>query len=141
MVVRLKTKRMRRYLKLVDAGFMPFEARGLSRIPFTVPYMGGLLRARHIRYTWARKKGLTDRQYAKAIRQLYLANDWIKLDKAGRRRGDPWKLLREFEDRYREKHPEYQSPGEKRRRRFRRWEGDYISKKYRSDEEAMGRGR
>lgn len=140
-MVRLKTKRMRRFKRLDSVGFVPFEARLLSKVPFTVPYMGTLIRARHIRYTWAKKKGLSERQYIKAIRQLYLANDWIKVDKAGRRRGDPWQLLRQFEDRYREKHPEYQSPGEKRRRRFRRWERDYISNKYRSDEKAMGRGR
>lgn len=116
-----KTRRQGRYNVLRKSGFQPFEARPLSRVPFNVPYMTGMLRERLRDYEAAIKKGWTQTRYEEAIKRLCKDRHWITKTRTGKRRYDPWAMLRGYENRYKEKHPEYVSPWVKRRKDFRKY--------------------
>lgn len=116
-----RTRRQNRYLALRDRGFLEFEARILSQVPFRVPYMPGLIRKRARDYSLALKQGWTKERYEASVRKDYKEKSWTKRDRLGRLVNDPWAMLREHEDRYRRKHPDYESPGEKKRKDWRKW--------------------
>jgi len=47
---------------------------------------------------------------------MYFDSKWRKRTRTGRIVYDTWAMLRDFEDKYRAKHPQYKSPWEKRRK-------------------------
>jgi hypothetical protein len=112
----LKIRRHSRYEKLRKDGFLPFEARPLSRVPSYVPYLKAMARERRDMIKKARALGTTQRQFEAQIKELYQINKWLKRNRAGKIVADPWRMLRDFQDRYKQKHPEYDSPWEKRGR-------------------------
>ena len=120
----LKTRRHNRYQALRNAGFLPFEARPLSRVPSTVPYFRQLVADRLNDVRVAKKAGVTLKQYEDKIKGQYGREGWLKRNRAGKIVADPWKMLRAFEGRYRARQPEYESPWEKRYRNLR----DFIIK-------------
>lgn len=129
-----RTRRHERYEKLRKAGFLPFEARPLSRVPIkTVPYMGKLIAERRKELVKAERQGKTRTAYENLIRAKYRENKWLK---AGKRRieSDPWRMLRDFEDQWRAKQPEYSSPWQKRQRKLR----DFIQKYERTIDKEVG---
>jgi hypothetical protein len=104
--------------------FLPFEARPLSRVPIpTVPYMKELIKERQAMYRKAieMKVGIT--KWESQIKELYKVNRWFKLNKVGKIIADPWRMFRDFGDKYRARKPEYDSPWEKRQRDFRDYQG------------------
>lgn len=127
-----KTRRQERYYRLrngygrkMPGLFLPFEARPLSRVPIKiVPYMGDLIKERQEMYRKAVQMKIGITKWESQIKELYRVNRWTKLNRAGKVIGDPWKMLRDFGDKYRARNPEYDSPWEKRQRDFR----DYQSK-------------
>ena len=105
-------------------GFMPGEARPLSRVPFKIaPYTKEMFRDRQkmVKKVNADMKGASKTAIAKElearIKKLYDTNRWTSLGKRGIYR-DPWKMLRDYEDRWRDKFPQYTSPWQPRRRDF-----------------------
>lgn len=128
----MKTRRQQRYLQLrsgygknMTGLFLPFEARSLSRVPVKiVPYMRGLIEERQEMYQKAVEMKIGITKWESQIKELYRVNRWLKLNKAGKIVADPWRMFRDFGDKYRAKKPEYDSPWEKRQRDFR----DYQSK-------------
>ena len=109
-----RTRRQQKYTKLRASGFLPFEARPLSKVPVRVcPYMKHLTKERREMFQKARAAGMTRIQWEGLIKEKYNTNKWLR---AGRIRieADPWKMLREFEDRWKDKNPQYTSPWEKR---------------------------
>lgn len=120
----LRTRRQNRYTKLRQSGFLPFEARPLSRVPFKIcPYMRQLIRDRQADFLEAKREGATRAQYENQIKEAYGKNKWLteRETKKGVKyiEADPWKMLRDYEDRFRDKHPEYESPWEPK---WRNWQ-------------------
>jgi len=110
-----RTRRQNRYLKLRTNGFLPFEARALSKVPIKgVPYMKEVINARRELLTKATEDKLSAKEYERKIKQIYIDNAFTK---AGAKRIEysPWKMLRKAEDAFKVKHPEYESPWKKRR--------------------------
>lgn len=126
-----RTRRQARYSILRSGGFLPFEAQKLSKVPFRVPYMVGMLRERLRDYERALAKKWSRTRYEAATKVMYKDRGWTKRVR-GRTVYDPWEMLRGYEDRYRDKHPEYSSPWERRRRDFRKYVRDLEAsiKKY-----------
>jgi len=118
-----RTRRQRRYFKLRELGFLKGEAFHLSKVPFRVPYMDVLMRDRFRKLQEAVRAGKSRKQFEDEIRKWYVQNYYFRMTKRGPRL-DPWKMLRDFEHAYRKAHPEYTSPWEKRRRKFR----DFMQK-------------
>lgn len=119
-----RTRRQNRYRVLRATGFLSFEAKELSKVPFRTPYFDTLIKERHKRYQAAIDRKLTRAEYERQIKTLYFDNKWRSRTKTGRIAYDPWKMLRNFEYTYRLKHPEYESPWEKRRKAWK----DFIEK-------------
>jgi hypothetical protein len=118
----LKIRRHSRYEKLRKDGFLPFEARPLSRVPSYVPYLKAMARERRDMIKKARALGTTQRQFEAQIKELYQINKWLRKNKAGKTIASPWAMFRDYGDRFRQKHPEYDSPWQKRQRRLRDFE-------------------
>ena len=118
----MKTRRQQRYTILRKAGFLPFEARPLSRVPIrTVPYMKGLIRERQDMFRRAQGDNITIDRWRSQIKELYIIDKFLSIDRKGKKVADPWAFLRDYEDRWRAKNPSYESPWEKRRRSWRRF--------------------
>ena len=115
----LKIRRHGRYLQRRNDGFLPFEARPLSRVPSYVPYLKALAQERRDMVKKAKSLGTTQRAFEAQIKELYRVNRWLKRNKAGKTVADPWAMLRDFGERFRQKNPEYDSPWEKRQRNWR----------------------
>lgn len=120
----LKTRRQSRYALLRNAGFLPFEARPLSRVPSNVPYFRQLVMDRANDARAAKARGVTRGQYEDKIKGQYRREGWLKKDRLGKVVADAWQMLRAFEDRYRARQPEYESPWEPRGRKLK----DFIAK-------------
>lgn len=88
------------------------EAFQLSKVPFSVPYMKPMVEDRLKDYRKALAQRITRSQYEKIIRDTYDKMGWI--DSKGNY--SPWSMLRDYQDRYRDKHPSYDSPWEKQRK-------------------------
>ena len=109
-----RQRRRRRYLE--QSGFLLFEADDLCTIPGYVPYFKKLVRERRAELAdWVRA-GRTMREWELRLQRLYRDNKWIRLVR-GLPAADPFKMLRDFEDDYRDRNPEYDSPWEKNKRR------------------------
>ena len=115
-----RTRRQNKYLRLRRLSFLPFEARPFSRFAFIkVPYFKGMIEDRIEMFQEAQRDGLSIRQWEARIKKFYDDNRWLK---AGKRRiqADPWKMLKDYENKYRDKHPEYTSPWEPK---WKDWKG------------------
>ena len=116
--------RQARYENLRKNGFLPFEARPLSRVPHRTPYMPQLIATRASLLARARREGWSKIRYNIAIKESYRRKGWRKLNRVGKIVNDPWQMLRDYEDRYKDKHPEYNSPWVKKQKGWR----DFTSK-------------
>ena len=122
-----KTRRETRYRALLYAGCPKWEARPLSRIPQgkAVPYMKGFIAQRKGEYDraikQANKKGLSNeafiKQWGTHIKRRYIALKWKHLK-------DRWgatvafRMLKDVKEKYKAGKKEYESPWEKRRKRW-----------------------
>lgn len=130
-----RTRRQARYQKLRNSGFLPFEARALSRVPFKIcPYMRQLISDRQETVSEAKGAGATKAQYENQIKGLYNKEKWLKQDRIGKAVADPWRMLRDYEDRWRQKQPSYTSPWEAK---YRRWK-DFYTKLERTMDKQRG---
>lgn len=119
-----RTRRQNRYQIMRAAGFLPFEARELSRVPIKTPYLDAMVKQRHKRYKDALDRKLSRAEYERQIKTMYFDSKWRSKTRTGRIKYDPWAMLRDFEHEYRYRHPEYESPWESRRKKWR----DFVSK-------------
>lgn len=121
----MKTRRQDRLVKLRAHSLLPFEARPLSRVPFKVcPYIGYMMRDRWKMFLRAKQLGTTQRQWEAQIKELYRVNGWTKRNRAGIVTADPWKMFRDYEEKFKAKYPEYESPWMKK---YRNWK-DFLAK-------------
>lgn len=112
--------RQRKYDALISAGFFPPEATEFSRTSrsgMRAPYFRRMVKSRRrtldnsIRYEWTRA------QYEAHIKKMYVENGFLKQDKLGRIRIDPWQLLRYHEEVAYRRGEEFESPWRVRIRR------------------------
>lgn len=141
--MKFKTIRQKRYDVLCFTGFTGFEARTLSRVPFRVPYILPLIKEREAEYTRAAKrakrqdlsKTAFEKKWLNFIKRRYIMKGW-------RYRGEPWgatvtfRMVKDKEFDYKRKHPEYESPWEKRRKQFK----DFLAKIERVYDEKYPKG-
>ena len=131
----MRTRRQNRYTKLRSVGFLPFEARPLSKVPFRIcPYMRQLIKDRQTDFRQAKKEGATQTQWENRIKDQYKRERWLRPDKKGKLVADSWTMLRDYEDRWRAKEPEYTSPWEKK---WRNWK-DFLGKIERTMQKQRG---
>lgn len=115
-----KTRRQTRYMLLRNSGFLKGEARPLSKVPLkTTPYMRSLVAERKAEYKKAVAAKMSQTAYEDKIKEKYDKNRWLTAGKVRIKR-DPWKMLRDYEDRWRARNPQYTSPWEKR---WKTWRG------------------
>jgi len=109
-----KIKESRRQ-QLERWGCLPFEADEWSEIKNPPPYLAKLIMYRRslkmnaIKYHW------TVTEYAKRVRDSYI-KEGLARRVAGKREAilSPWDLLRKYEDRYKDRHPSYETPTERK---------------------------
>jgi len=111
-----RPRRQLRYEKLRDSGFLPFEARALSKVPPQTPYMIDMITERRKFVKDYRTKGFSDKQIVGQLKQYYIDNEFLKHKIGKRATLDPWKMLRHWEDQYKDHMPDYTSPWQKRQK-------------------------
>lgn len=118
-------KRKSRYLYLRKRGFLPVESDILSKIPFDVPYISNIIKDRMDLYKKCIDRNMTRGEYLNYIKQLYIDKGYIKPGKGVIRANiDVWAMLRGYEDLYKQKNPEYDSPYKKKRTNW----NDFMTK-------------
>lgn len=99
-----------RYRKLTKSGlFTPEECIDFANVPFQTQYFRSILTDRRklrVRCTKA------DASFSNAISQLYNVRRWYKNGKP-----DPFMMLRHYEDLYKARYPDYESPWERKPKR------------------------
>jgi len=106
-------RRQQRMERLQGYGFTRYEARELSKVKKMPPYMQRFVASRSASFRAHRKSGKRDSVFFVRLREFYLKNGYYKQDKLGRKRVDPWQLFRAWEDRYKDSHKDYETPGKK----------------------------
>jgi hypothetical protein len=91
----------------------------MSHVPPNVAYFKTMLQERRAMYKKAVAMKIGQVKWEGQIKELYKVNKWQKLNRVGKIVADPWKMLKDFEKKYREKYPQYESPWEPRGRNFR----------------------
>jgi len=123
-----RPRRQHRYNRLVGEGFFKFEAAIISKIAFKIPYIKEMRKERRKAYRDAIKEykardlRFTKAEWQEIIKAMYIERDWLRRGKA-----DPWQMIRALEERYKDKHPEYESPPRPGRPKKKRRE-DFVSK-------------
>jgi len=120
---------------MVKNGMLDFEAAVLASIPEDVPYIKHMTDDRMALLRRALQQGLTDEQYQSLVKQQYIDRGFFKpAEGAVRARLDPYAMLRHYEDAYKARHPEWESPWKKRQRSW----GRFRTKASRTIEEQWG---
>jgi len=118
-----RPKRQARYLKLKKQGFLPFEAFALSKVPTKTPYFKMMTDDRKSAYKTAKGFKFSKREWTATITDMYKDKgfgEYIFL----RWKSDVWTMFRSWEERYRERYPDYTSPWQKKKRK----RTDFIAK-------------
>lgn len=142
----MASKRVYRALRL--AHFLPFEIREFARtvritpsgkrirvqpLPLNIPWIKDMIRERARGYRAARKAGLSNREFNEMIvEDMYAFNEL--LDDNGE--PDPWQYLRRQKEKYKDKHPDYESPYKAKKPK-----GKDFTSKYAKGLEKYERGR
>lgn len=117
-----------RYEHLRASGFLNKEAMILSKVPQNIPYVREMMSDRRFILKKAEREGYTPKDYQLEIEKLYSDNNWsnygiiagkrlLKLDASA-----IYKMLREYEERWKNEHDEFRSPWVKRQKRNRNFE-------------------
>ena len=119
-----KTRRQARYNALKKAHFTISEAKELSAVSFSVPYMKPLLIERVKEYDKFIAEGNRATMWIGYLTQTYIANGWTRQQRGGQYVPDVWTMLRAFEHTYKAKFPDYESPWRKKRKNWK----DFVAK-------------
>lgn len=118
-----RPRRQARYIRLKMIGFLPFEAYALSKVSPKVPYFRLMFDDRKGAYRTAKGFKFSKREWTATIADMYKDRGYggyIFL----RWKSDVWAYLRSWEERYRERYPDYTSPWQKKKRK----RTDFIAK-------------
>jgi len=106
--------------RLQGYGFTRYEARELSKVKKMPPYMQRLVASRAASFRAHKRSGKPDSVFFNRLREFYLRNGYYKTETAKGvpfknkvKRVDPWQLFRAWEDRYKDSHKDYETPGKK----------------------------
>lgn len=143
-----KTRQQARHNQLKRLGFLPFEALELSGLlPRTTlrverghknvmpPYVVDAIKERRDAFRSAKKMGLSRGEWIATIKDMYIDHEWFRAGKP-----DFWAMFRSWEDEWRRRHPDYESPQEFRKPRPKKTHDEYVSK-YAKGLEAYEMGR
>ena len=114
-----RTRRLTRYQILRNKGLTNFEASIISTIPLNVPFIKDLILDREYDKAQAIRNGMSEGEFVSMIKQQYIMNGFFKPAIAGRKaKLDVWAMIRDYEKKFKDKHPSYTSPWMKRRRNW-----------------------
>jgi hypothetical protein len=111
----MKKMRETREQQLIRWGFLPFEAQELRIIKNPPPYFKQLIMQRRSMRMNAKKYGWSEAEFSRRVKSVY-EKERIAKRILGRKetRYSPWDLLRKYEDRYKDRHPNYETPTAKK---------------------------
>jgi hypothetical protein len=115
--------RQKRYEMLRNKGFLPFEARALSRVPKKVPYIKSVIGERTKFRNRGEKEGWSKLKYEQEVRALYKKKGWTV---GGA--NSPWAMVKDYETKYKDKHPEYTSPWVKKQKQWKDFERKFEAR-------------
>jgi len=121
-----RSKRQKRYAYLIDRGFLPYEAQALSKVPRKIPYMPTLVASRVKLHNRAKRDNWSAARYTRHIQKMYIDKGWMTLTRRGKQTYSPWAMMRDAEDRYKDKHPEYKSPWLRKQKQWRDFQSKYA---------------
>lgn len=114
-----------RFNKLIKIGMLKFEAGELCKVQYWPVYFARLCKERKTRFKQHIAEGKSYADWETLILFEYEVHNWVRKKKGVvvLRRGlpiaDAWSMFRAFEDKYKDRKPEYESPWEKKARDFR----------------------
>lgn len=114
-----KTLRERRYQDLRLIGFLPFEARILSKVPRKTPYMRDIGTERAKEYSRWLKSGKSDKEWETHVLRVYRAKGWTRQGQKVKSASSVYAFLRARREAMLPQYPEYASPSRVREKRFR----------------------
>lgn len=131
---RYKTLRQKRYDILRKSGFADWEAIPLSKVPKTTPYLKHMINDRREAIEDARQKGRSERQFMGNVKNKYRANQWTRKDPITgvidvTKKEAVWKMFRAYEDEYKQKNKQYNSPWKRRQQRWDNFRQNYTESK------------
>ena len=121
-----RSKRQKRYAYLIDKGFLLFEAQAMSKVPRKVPYIPTVIASRVKLRNRAKRDNWSATRYRKYILDMYRTKGWMTLTRRGKQTYSPWAMMRDAEDRYKDKHPEYKSPWLRKQKQWRDFQSKYA---------------
>ena len=123
--------RQNRYEKYLSKGFLPREAQFFSEIKDIPPYLKSLIHSRTSLATNAKRYKWSKERYRRYIKDFYRKHDALYTD--GPRYGqiDPWRLLRNLEDNYKDTEKDYETPQGKKKTKSRDYDDRGIKKRKR----------
>lgn len=115
-----RPRREARKQKMLKAGFMPFEAQALSKVPPSTPYFRQMVFRRKLLRNRAQREGWNKAEYNRVVKGLYIDNDLLiptTTRKRAKSKGDadPWAMLRWYKDKYDKMGVPYESPWRKKK--------------------------
>ena len=119
-MARYKTQRQRRYALVRDSGFSKPEAAELSKMTMAqlnTPYIKRMIAERSRLYSKAMAAELSEAEFHRRMKLKSHAKGHTK-QRNGKRVPDIWAQLRDYEDDYKAKHPNWKSPFVKKLRDF-----------------------
>lgn len=149
----MPASRQNKIRALRSAGFLPLEIAQMvsstrtlgdgrkirvKPLPLDVPYIKYMIRERARGYRLSKRQGMKPSEFRTMIEEeIYDNLDFYKPDGSI----DFWQLLRREEERWKQTHPEYESPGNKSKKR-KQTAQQFVSKYAKGlDNYARGRGK
>ena len=115
-----RTQRQKRYTMLRDKGLLQFEAAALSKVkPRDCPYYYTMVRARSAIHNRAIRESWSKARYEKHIKSIYRRKGWTALTRTGTEKFSAWAMLRYYEDKWKDRHPDWKSPTVKKQKEWR----------------------
>jgi hypothetical protein len=99
-----------------------------------VPYLSELLKERKEMAKTAMRTKTGRTNFEVQIKELYKLNGWVTKTRTGKTVADPWAMLRHWEDKWRARYPQYESPWQKRQKNWR----DFLPKIERTMQKQQG---
>lgn len=97
----------KRINRLTKEGFLDFEIEVLKNIPISLPYLRNLRGHRDRWYKRSIKEGKSKRTFENEVERFYIDMGFTHPET---NEFDIWQLIRDYEKRYKVKHPKYDSP-------------------------------
>jgi hypothetical protein len=137
----MKARREQRKQDLLKSAlFLPFEAQELSQIKKPSPYFNRMIMERRALMMNAKKYNWSEAEKVRRIKAIYINAGAVRGGIGIRKpRLDPWALLRVYEDKYKDRYPQYETPTAKKTSKVREFNYDALKKPKRKKEKWIGK--